>query len=308
MNKLAVLDSSAPKGQHPHLKAAVDAALLVVLRTLPSASLLVEKNAMDLSDKFKALAAGAQSQSDVVQQVIDLANNLNYDGQKISLFEFSQMLEQALGHAVSKILYVSKMAISMVYSLDEAIASLTDIEKFTTRIQTINKQTNLLAMNAKIEAARAGEAGYGFNVVANEVRQVSKEVNALSIEMRANIRKVTDSVRKGYATLQEVATTDMSENINAKDKLDKLMHALLTQNASFRSILQGSADASHVLSQTISGMTMIMQFQDRNSQLVHNSVNAIREVEKQIQLLERSDIEEDAALDIVRNMISVFTL
>lgn len=303
---LPTIDNQA--GQHPHLKAAVDAALLVVLKTLPMASELVEKNAVDLSGKFKILAEGALSQSEVVEKVIELANNLEYEGQKITLFEFSNIMEAALSDAVSKILFVSKMAISMVYSLDEAIESLGVIENFTARIQDINKQTNLLAMNAKIEAARAGDAGHGFAVVANEVRQVSKEINELSAEMRGNIAKVTNSVRKGYATLQEVATTDMSENINAKEKLDKLMAALLKQNGSFREILQGSADASRELAGTISGMTMTMQFQDRNSQLVQNSMNAIREVEKQIQLLERSDIPEDAALDIVRNMISVFTL
>lgn len=315
MTKLATVDVPPTsltevddQGQHPHLKAAVDAVLLVVLKTLPMASQLVEKNTEELSNKFKDLAAGAQSQSEVVQQVIDLANNLTYDGKKISLIEFSQMLEHALSDAVSKILYISKMAISMVYSLDEAIALLAQIEEFISRIQAINKQTNLLAMNAKIEAARAGEAGLGFAVVANEVREVSKEINSLSNEMHANIEKVTNSVRKGYATLQEVATTDMSENINAKEKIDKLMESFLAQNASFRTILQGSANASHELSQMISSMTMVMQFQDRNSQLVQNSVNAIREVEKQIHMLERSDIPEDAALDIVRNMISVFTL
>lgn len=314
MAELALVPNTATEippekpGQHPHLKAAMDAALLVVLKTLPEASQLVEKNALSLSDQFKLLAEGAKTQGDVVQQVIELANNLEYEGQNISLLEFSQILEHALSDAVAKILYVSKMAISMVYSLDEAIESLGQIEDFTKRIQTINKQTNLLAMNAKIEAARAGEAGHGFAVVANEVRQVSKEVNALSEEMNRNITKVTRSVRKGYDTLQQVATTDMSENINAKEKLDKLVGALLKQNASFREILQGSADATRGLSSTIGGMVMTMQFQDRNSQLVQNAVNAIKEVEKQIQLLERSDIAEIDISDIIRNMISVFTL
>lgn len=302
------LEKNTTNGQHPHLKAAVDAALLLVLKTLPIASELVEKNALDLSEKFKTLAEGAMSQSEVVEKVIELANNLEYQGQKITLLEFSNIMETALTDAVSKILHVSKMAISMIYSLDEAIESLCVIENFTARIQDINKQTNLLAMNAKIEAARAGNAGHGFAVVANEVRQVSKEINELSAEMRGNITKVTNSVRKGYATLQEVATTDMSENINSKEKLDNLMSALIKQNESFRDILQGSANASRDLAGTISGMTMTMQFQDRNSQLIQNSVSAIGAVEKQIQLLERNDIEEDAALDIVRNMMSVFTL
>lgn len=41
-------------------------------------------------------------------------------------------------------------------------------------------------MNAAIEAARAGEHGLGFNVVATEVRNLSRLVERAVVEVRAN--------------------------------------------------------------------------------------------------------------------------
>ena len=85
----------------------------------------------------------------------------------------------------------------MVYSLDDAIEAIREIEKFNGRIQAINKQTNLLSLNATIESVRACEAGKGFAVVSDEVRSVSKEINILSVEMSEKIGQVGNSVRKG---------------------------------------------------------------------------------------------------------------
>ncbi len=48
------------------------------------------------------------------------------------------------------------------------------IRQFTTTINGIDFQTNILALNVAVEAARAGEQGRGFAVVAAEVRSLAQ--------------------------------------------------------------------------------------------------------------------------------------
>jgi len=250
----------------------------VVCSKLNDAAALIESSTLELNEKFKELASGARSQSKIVQQVVDRSNSLEVDGKEISILEFSDIFNESLADAIEKVLRISKLAISMVYSLDDAIEAIQEIEKFNGRIQAINKQTNLLSLNATIESARAGEAGKGFAVVSDEVRSVSKEINILSVEMSEKIGQVGNSVRKGYETLQEVATTDMSGSIRTKDTLDILMEALINQTEEFKVILGDAAAQSEKTSQVMSNMIVGMQFQDKTMQYVQNSVNSLTDI------------------------------
>ena len=277
--ELDVSDSKAVFGNLSGIVAPTVYAIHTITEKLEETAKMVEQSTLELSTKFKELAEGATKQSDTISAVAERASGLEVGGENVSMEKFSDMFHGALGGAVDKILYVSKMAMNMVYSLDEAMVAIEEIEKFNSRIQAINKQTNLLSLNATIESARAGEAGKGFSVVADEVRTVSKEINALSAEMNTKIAQVADSVKEGYATLQEVATTDMSDSITAKETLDGLMSALISQTEDFQFILGESAEDSKKTSNTISSMIVGMQFQDKTSQYVQNSVGAMKEME-----------------------------
>jgi methyl-accepting chemotaxis protein len=277
-----------------------------VLKTqLPKTAQLVESSTKGISDQFVDLAKGASVQSDQVKKIIDMAGTLEMGDQRITLQEFTQLFSKTLGDSLNQILYVSKQAISMVYQLDEAMTNLASIESFVKDIQTINKQANLLALNATIESVRAGEAGKSFGVVAHEVKQVSAQISNLSTNMRQRITAVTQSVRSGYKTLQEVATTDMTENIMAQEKLNLLMDSMMKQNTKFSSVLNDSAQASEELARTISGMVVGMQFQDRTTQYIENSVNLLSDMQQSIAKLKNDssglipelvDVSHDKAL------------
>ena len=247
---------------------------------LPQTANLVEDSVKEMSSRFSQLSAGIKEQSDTVRKISELANSLDLGNEKISLEEFTKLFSETLSDSIEKILFVSKRAITMVYMLDEAIKQIASIETFVTDIRNITKKANLLALNANIEAARAGEAGKGFNVVANEVKQVSETIRQIADSINERIGMVSKSVSEGYAVLSDVATTDMSDNLMAQDRLNTLMGSLLKQKQHFSDVLQNSATVGDEISSTISGMVMNLQFQDRTSQYVGSSVRLLEFMDK----------------------------
>jgi ligand-binding sensor protein len=69
-----------------------------------------------------------------------------------------------------------------------------EIRKNTNRLNGIQQQQNILALNANIEAARAGDAGRGFAVVATDVGRLSRDSAVLNHEITDSINKISKVV------------------------------------------------------------------------------------------------------------------
>lgn len=281
MTELHLIDDliKYPTSEHIHNLHSIDEKMELIAKLclsilhekLPYAGKLVEEKANSFSDLFQQLAADAHKQSQQIEHIISMVDHISLEDEEITLKDFMDMFKDILNNSIHHILNTSKLAMEMVYDLKMATEKLHALESFTSEIQKINKQTNLLALNAAIEAMRVGKEGESFRVVANEVKEVSSEVNKLSKSMKTRITDVIESVASAFDTLQKVATTDMTDNLLAQEKLEKLMASLLIQNKNFSSILSENADGSERISKTIGSMVMDMQFQDRNSQYMENS-------------------------------------
>ena len=131
-------------------------AFSALTQELSVSSELVERSTLELSERFQELAVIAQAQMGRVDEVIAVASSLTVDGETISLDEALQSVEITLGKAIETVLFVSKHAMRLVYTLEDVARDVSVVERCSTEIEVINQQARYLALNAAIEAARSG--------------------------------------------------------------------------------------------------------------------------------------------------------
>jgi len=252
-------------------------ALRMLMTLLPEAAGKVENASQDLTLRFKELAGSAGVQGEMLQALISTIGTIEVEGKRVSVEDFAHLFGETLDDSISKMLFVSKQALAMVYNMDDAIRNLKEIEQFSRQIQAITKQSNLLALNALIESSRAGSAGRGFGVVAEEMKVLSGEIATLSSSMRSRTGRIMTSMVGAFELLKDVSTNDMEDNIKAKDRLESLLQGIIRQGEESMRVMQESAATSRNISESISGMVVNLQFQDRNTQVTENAIAIIGE-------------------------------
>jgi hypothetical protein len=178
---------------------------------------------------------------------LEESQRIAFQKEQMSLEQYNELLSTTLADSMEKILFVSKRAVMLVYTLDEMMTALSSIGQYITDIKSINKQANMLAVNASIEAVRAGQAGQNFAVVAVEIKDIAESIKTLSSDMHSRVKYLTTMVESGYGVLQEIATVDLDSSIQNKDKMDAMLEALKNQQKHSSILLKGEAQEHEAL-------------------------------------------------------------
>jgi len=236
----------------------------------------VQKSIEGLVDRFRTIATTAKDQTETVQSLMSSVQSIEMNGEAVPLPELARSIGETIAVLVEKIIHLSSRSVAMVYALDDVQAEIKSMQVSIAQIDKINRQTNLLSLNAKIEAARAGAAGRGFAVVATEVGELARAVNTLSDTVKRQMSSVSDGLRRGDSLLREISTIDMSrENLKAQERIKVMIDLLVTQNSTIAGALNKTASTSQQVEREVSGAIMDMQFQDRVMQHIQNVNGAL---------------------------------
>ncbi|MBU4262032.1 MAG: methyl-accepting chemotaxis protein [Proteobacteria bacterium] len=143
-------------------------------------------------------------------------------------------------------------------------------DEITTIIETIveiAEQTKLLALNATIEAARAGDAGKGFAVVASEVKDLAKQTNDATIDIKTKIEAMHSST--GLTIIEISKINDSIANV--REIVGSIAAAVEEQSVASRDIAENVAQAA---SQTRE-MTGVFSQAAETTRLIADGVNKV---------------------------------
>ena len=167
---------------------------------------------------------------------------------------------EAAAAAIEELQVVDERTETALDRVEELEAEVAAIEDVTDLIRDIADETNILALNASIEAARAGEAGAGFEVVAEEVKNLAEESRDATAEIESSIGSVRDETD---ATVAEI--TDMRDRVG--EGIDTA-----------ESALEAFTDLTDDIEETTSGVEEISDATDDQAAAVEEAVDMVESV------------------------------
>lgn len=148
-----------------------------------------------VSDSASQLASVANESSVLVQEIdqnIDeIYNNVSVSAELAGTAKEESVTASDLVKASYDKMLELSTALSYIAQSSEAI------EKISNTLESIAKQTNILALNAMVEAGRAGDAGKGFSVVANEIRLLAEQSSTASADSYNIIQETVSRIQEG---------------------------------------------------------------------------------------------------------------
>jgi methyl-accepting chemotaxis protein len=154
-------------------------------------------------------------------------------------------------------------------------------------IQKIARATTTLALNAKIEASRAGEHGAGFQVVADEVRELSRQSDVAARDIGQQIEQlarrldaaVHDRVEGGAAADRTAGGTHEEMSTDRLKAVARQQQQLIERLGTFAGRVEQAARDQVTNSVTMhaltSSMMAEMQFQDITRQVIEHVTGSL---------------------------------
>jgi methyl-accepting chemotaxis protein len=144
---------------------------------------------------------------------------------RATLSENAGAVSVMLARTIEKIEGLGAQTIALKDSVGNACTTIAQVQKASVEIQSIARETQLLALNAGVEAARAGAAGKGFGIIAEAVKQLAEQIRAFTTDNQRHLESLASTLTALFSDAEKNAATAQSaiaESSNARETNGKL--------------------------------------------------------------------------------------
>lgn len=265
---------------------------------------VIDESVETLNNSFFTLQKVAEEQNQISNMLVD--NLLGNQDSEYSLTKVLPRTEEIIDEYVQRLIDVSEKSISAVHSIHDMSDKLEVIFKLLNQVRGLSEQTNLLALNAAIEAARAGEAGRGFAVVAQEVRNLSIKADELNNQIQQEISVAQTTVEQANETVGIMATIDMTEAIESKEKVDEMLRGVHQVNIGIEQEIQKIRQLGSELHQHVDNGIRALQFADivvQQGDYAKTSIVFVEDLNQIISRYTNHETDEETLLSELSHLI-----
>ena len=252
----------------------------------------VQHSGLQLASSATAIAATSKQQEATVAEQAASTNEIVTTATEISatskelvttMNEVSNVAAGAAGAAENGRAGLSKMELTMKHIVDAAgsISSKFEVlnekaNNINTVVTTITKvadQTNLLSLNAAIEAEKAGEYGFGFSVVAKEIRRLADQTAVATLDIEQMVKEMRSAVSAGVMSMER-----FSEQVRHSVNDVREVSAQLTQIIErVQALTPRFETVHHGMQFQAEGAAMINQSMIQLNEAAHQTVDSLKE-------------------------------
>jgi methyl-accepting chemotaxis protein len=141
-------------------------------------------------------------------------------------------------------------------------------------VTTINKvadQTNLLSLNAAIEAEKAGEYGFGFAVVAREIRRLADQTAVATLDIEQIVREMQSAVSAGVMSMEKFSD-QVRRSVEDVTQVSQLLSRIIDQVQELTPRFESVHQSMHLQAQGAQHIHQTMMVLNESAQHTADSI------------------------------------
>ncbi len=156
-----------------------------------------------------------------------------------------------------------------------------NISTVVTTITKVADQTNLLSLNAAIEAEKAGEFGFGFSVVAKEIRRLADQTAVSTLDIEQMVKEMQAAVSAGVMSMDRFSQQvrhSVKDVREVSSQLAQIIEQVETLTPLFENVHQGMHSQSEGAWQINQSMIQLNEAAQQTVEALKESNDAIMQL------------------------------